>query len=365
MRWAVNIALLVVCLSGLFFLFRPEDRIQSNEPLFKESFLRSLQSIEIDHGEKVQLERRSEPLLFVQGEEGFAVTGSELWPVKSDNLNRLYFSLKALAPRGFVENLPEYGLDTPELRLNLLGGAGERYEIRFGREHPFSGRRYASFEGKSFLVDEALLTPLIKGDFINRQILNFEPAAVRKIRVSAGEEYELLWNQERRNWEHKYRISTERVQRYLERLTKLEALRRTDSAPEKTFELELSPLGVVKFALFDEESAWLSVSGSGYLLDRRALRVLAPKFEEFLDRRIFGDSPNPILRGIEVLSVEQTPGRIFPGSPPSCSLEGSDGERLLVFAGDNSYIADVGRLHLTGTLSPEQFKRFCQEVKQL
>jgi len=389
MRIFLNALLVVAIVIGAYLLTR--DGVKESRGIFSKQQLETFTSIKISrNNEDFSIRRMAKEeglTLFYPKTEILYTDKENIWAIDSDNLNRLVYTLALLEKRNSAEEKSEFGLESPEYIISVFSPAGDT-ELRLGKEHPFSGRRYAKLaSGESFLIDEALIAGTLDLDFRFRKILKFDPKKILGILIIESGTDALALALRGSEWfsgTEEEPLDSERVLRFFNKLSELEfdsSLAAVDPGfqAKKSFDLQLALEDRTASFSIDVDSARvgvLSLPGTTRRFALKATRLFFTKPDELRSRRLFGKlepaAEFEALREVEVLTVEKLPGRFFSAKQPRCEFVSTDKRfRFAVLEeiegsgnGDtpSSYAADVGALHFGGSVSSAVANRFCGRV---
>ncbi len=385
-----NIVLAVLLLTGLAILFLPSrgQRIQIEKPLFTEQMIRELKEVKLERsGETIRIQRVDKPVKLTAGKASSPFQLEVFTPDRcspsEDAITRLSMALQMTAPRNALNETSEaFGFEKPEYRLVLRSDRSET-ELILGKEHPFSGRRYARVSGNSqtLLLDEAVLRPALDADFCDRTPLKVPASQLRAVEIEGVMKLQRTGSA----WLIDGALSADRelVERALDQFLAQKALGSVDPANvsgpalgKVTLSLE-NPKGeasVESIQLIrgngNEIIATIAGSALGYRFDDAVTRLLSIKADGLRDRSLLKDVrfddlaalcletsehrlniegtgecegppaklPEKLAREemiqrferLQVLSYESLPGRLFSKVPPICEVNGSfrDGRRL-------------------------------------
>lgn len=395
-----NIFLIFFIVLGVAILLWPKRRgVRIDEPIFSKEFLSAVKSIELKKGDKVlKLETVSAPVKLRVGklETGLLLKYPELCAVSIEDATHLTAAFNMLAPRNKFQ-IPDDFKSEYEV---ILTASKERHLLRLGKEHPFSGRRYAVLDdsNEAILLDEAVLRPVLDAEYCERRILKFASELLAKIDID-GPKGKLSIRRDGKRWilSSGERADDFRVLQFLQQLSSLKAKGNiaTGGSAEAGFKINL------QFADGSQERFSAEKSGEDesvvrledpwshsvwYLFDGKLIRILEITEDELKDRRIFRElalSDNParekLLQSIEVLSMESISGRVISNEKPRCEIsgEGSKGERYrFILLGEiesmnnnggsapGKFVADFGSKHFQGVVSSDFAKTFCDEVNK-
>ncbi len=179
----------------------PSEESETEKPLFPDVSDESIQKLTLAGAEEsFSLERidgnwqLTEPLKAAAD------------PAAVDNI---VYALDSMLVRNSIENSGEealagFGLAEPELSVEFTAGATTR-KISFGKQHPFSGRRYARLngEGPVLLIDESSYQSLKKRrfDVRDKQIVSLKPEEISKLTLQRRLIGEMQLERKGEGWE--------------------------------------------------------------------------------------------------------------------------------------------------------------------
>lgn len=181
-----------------------EKQGEKNEPVFAHLNRDSIDRLEIQHdGASFTLERVAGDISETKQKSSPGMYENTRWVLADPKgattdrvaLRSLLNTLVGLTSHNTIigaeveKDQDIYGLSQPELRLVFHDGSGE-HTLLFGKQHSFSGRRYAQLQGNEriFLVDDSSFQALnkTKDEVRDRHPIKFQLDKVREFQVTGS-----------------------------------------------------------------------------------------------------------------------------------------------------------------------------------
>lgn len=215
MRFRGTILLLLLCagVSGYLYFYEIKGGEKREKAKQEENRIWKVESSSV---QQIDLITPEEHITAVRsGDKEWKLTAPRSLDADSDELNRLAGSAAELNRESVLDpnapDLSKFGLNPPQVRLQIKTRDGKEYKIRFGNSNPTGSSTYAALEGKNEVL---LVAGFTAGSFKkkfeelrNHSVLAFEQPETQTLDlksaggdVSLAKENDRWWLQGKEKW---------------------------------------------------------------------------------------------------------------------------------------------------------------------